>query len=162
MNNTNKDIIRNGEFDFYKKGLIYGLVGGVLMSILTVFTAGNGTIADSFLKYLVFLPFLYYGLHELKSTYVKGPYVKEGILFGMYTSAVAGAGLALSGLLLIFAGLKAAEKFSYDAHSVVDLVAFQFISFFEVMGLGMILTMICLQFLKFTGINEDANNTVDA
>ncbi len=160
MNNLSTDAIRNKSFNFYGKGALLGAISGVLMALVALGSSGNDTIADSFLKYLVFLPFLAFGLVQLKNTFVRGNYFKEGILFGLFTSFAAAVSFVISNTVAIVIGAQTAEKFSYEAESFADVIGFQGINFFEVIGLGLILTFICLQFLKFTGNNENVNETV--
>lgn len=159
MNNSNTDTVRNQSFNFYGKGIFLGVISGLLMATITIMSADNETTADSFLKYLALLPFLAYGLVQLKNTFVKGNYFKKGILFGLFTSFVAACAFVIFNLIGITTGMRTAEKFSYEAESIADIIGFQGINFFEIIGLGLILSFICLQFLKFTGTNESANNT---
>jgi hypothetical protein len=160
MNNISTDTIKNQSFNFYGKGITLGVISGLLMALVTLTTVGNSTIADSFLKYLLFLPFLAFGLVQLKNTFIKGNYFKEGILFGLFTSFVAAIAFVIFNLITIAVGMRTAEKFTYEAKSFADVIGFQGINFFEIIGLGLILTFICLQFLKFTGTNEDRKDTV--
>lgn len=160
MNNLSTDAIRNQSFNFYGKGIILGAISGLLMALIAIATAANETIADSFLKYIAFFPFLAFGLVQLKNTYIRGNYFKEGILFGLFTSVVTAGAFIISNLVAVGIGMKKAEKFSYEAESFTDIIGFQGISFFEIIGLGLILTFICLQFLKFTGTNDDTRDAV--
>lgn len=160
MNNSNEDEVRNKSFNFYRKGTLLGVISGLLMTLIAVIASDSESIASSFLKYVVLLPFLAYGLVQLKNTYVKGNFFKEGILFGIYTSFIAALAFAFSNTIAVTSGMRTAEKFSYEAESFADVIGFQGISVFEITGLGMILTFICLQFLKFTGTNENVTDAV--
>jgi len=160
MNNTNKDIVKTTPFDFYGKGTVLGVLGGLGMAIIAVAASGSESIASSFLKYILLIPFLLFGLVQLRNTYLKGPFFKEGIAFGAYTSFIAAIAFVTINFMTIGAGLREAEKFSYEAESFADVVGYQGVNFFEIMGLGLILTFICLQLLKFTGVNDDARKPV--
>lgn len=159
MNNTNKDIVKKGTFNFYGKGMTLGILGGIGMALIAVASSGSESTASSFLKYLLFLPFLIFGLYQLKNTYLKGPFFKEGIAFGFYTSIVAASTFVVANIIAVSTGLREAVKFSYEAEGLADVIGFQGVNFFEILGLGMVLTFICLQFFKFTGVNKDANET---
>lgn len=160
MNSEEKNIIRNGSFNFYKSGTVLGILGGIGMAFIALLNAGNESVAASFVKYLAFIPFLYWGLSQLQSSFIKGNFVKEGILYGMYTSLIAGITFGVLNLIEVLVGMKNAEKFTYEASSMGEVLAFQGINFFEVLGLGSVLTLICLQFLKFRGRNEQTTNSM--
>jgi len=151
---------RRGKFPFYNKGTILGILGGISMALVAIMGTGNDTVADSFIKYIVFLPFLFFGLYQLKSTFIQGNFFKEGILFGAYTSFIAAAAFVVANTMAIISGARVSEKFSYEARSAFDVIGFQGVNFFEIMGLGMILTFICLQFLKFTGENRTGHEPI--
>lgn len=160
MKNTNKDIVKTEPFNFYGKGSTLGIIGGIGMAIVTVLMSGGESIANSFVKYIILAPFLFFGLYQLRNTFLEGNFFKDGILFGAYTTFVAALAFIVINLTAVSFGIRDSEKFSYPAHDFGDVIGFQGVSFFEIMGLGMIITFVFLQLLKFTGINEDAGSPI--
>lgn len=160
MKNSNKDTRRKGNFPFYKKGTSLGVLAGIGMAFVAILNSGSDTIAASFIKYTVLLPFLFLGLYQLKNTFIEGNFFKEGILFGSYTAFIAAVAFIIVNVVAVTSGARISEKFSYEAKSLADIIGFQGINFFEIIGLGTILTFICLQFLKFTGENTTNQRTI--
>lgn len=160
MFNTNKNTVKTEPFNFYGKGTSLGVIAGIGMAMITIAMAGSQSVAGSFVKYLLLAPFLFFGLYQLRNTFIKGNFFKEGILLGLYTSFVAALAFVGINLLAISFGLFESEKFSYIAQNFGEVIGFQGVSFFEIISLGMIITFIFLQLLKFTGINEAAGERV--
>ncbi|MEM9990409.1 MAG: DUF4199 domain-containing protein [Bacteroidota bacterium] len=153
-NNTIRTEKREREaFNVWQKSRKYGLVAGVIMAayLLLLQTTGNGD--SEFLKMLKYIPFIgiiYYGLSQYKKYLPKGKLFKNGLVFGIYVSAI--SALITTAIMTMYYGIKPETvemtTFQNSVNSTLQLMLTDVMLALEIFGLGLISTFICLQGMK--------------
>jgi hypothetical protein len=140
-------------FPHYAKSIRFGMLAGLGMGLYLVLInllAQGPHPLLSFLKYLILGGFLAVILYQYKKASPAGKTFKNGIRLGLFTSLVA-ALMLLAFNVLVFASAKELviiTKFQLAADNLFNAVIINGVLFFETLVFGMILTFICLQFLK--------------
>jgi len=143
----------NYGFPFYRKGAVYGLTAGLIMSAVALIIgllAGPESLGWDFLKYLV-LGFVLGRLLSLYKAYLpSGKVFKDGILLGLYTAFVAALTMAAVNLIVGLAGMETGilQKFGLEAATFGEALALNGLLIFECLVFGLILTFVWLQLLK--------------
>lgn len=140
-------------FPFYRNGLVYGIVSGLLMSAISLLAAGftgEGVTALDFLKYIVLGLALGVLLNRYKEYLPSGKIFKDGLQLGLFTSVVAALTLSLINLLGSTLGMESAffNKFGLEVDSFANALVVNGLLVMEGIVFGGILTFVWLQFLK--------------
>ncbi len=140
-------------FQYWSKILKNGLWAGLtMMAYLVLLELSNSdhTIWLKFVKYIFLAMILGILLKNAKNYYPPVAFFKQGIKLGAGTSII--AGLVLMGfnflLFLVMPDLSL-NKFSLEASNIGQLIILDVVILFEIFVYGMIITFICLQFLKY-------------
>lgn len=135
---------------FYTRSTVFGIIAGALMSLF-IGVSGFYITGDNpgfgFFKYLILGGALVVLLNQIKRHSQAGQTLKDGIVYGLYTSAVAAVVTSVAALL--FGGpnaLRGAVTETSDV--VVTRGTLAGMTFFITLVAGLILSFIILQFLK--------------
>ncbi len=139
-------------FNFYGSGAKWGIICGIAMAMYLFALNYYGIdelIGMKFLKYLILVSILAYGLTTYKNYLAEAFKFKKGILLGLYTTFVSAFSLILMNMVAyLFSDSLAFDKFQVESNSFGDFAVITGALFFEVIVYGMIITFIILQFLK--------------
>lgn len=139
-------------YKFYEKGIGYGLISGLLMSLYLLLLRGVGEGGNMPLKFLTFLILggvITYAINERRGQNKKGELFRKGILTGVFISFVAASTILLfetAVYLLNYEWL--VPMFKNKITGVIEFAAFSSIMFLQTMLFGLILTFIALQYYK--------------
>jgi len=151
MNNELR-LNRKPTYKFYEKGIQYGLVSGILMSLYLLLLRGLGEGGNMPLKFLAFLilgGIITYAINERKGQVKSRTLFKKGILTGVFISFVTASTVLLfetAVYLLDYEWL--VPMFKNKITGVIEFAAFSSIMFLQTMLFGLILTFITLQYYK--------------
>lgn len=145
-------------FNFWETAARRGLQAGLLMGlylILIHFLPIEDGKTLRFLKYLLLAGILAVTLSRAKTFFPRVTFFKKGILLGIVTTF-------FSAITLIFVNFGSyalipdfsLEKFQLTADDLASFFVINGTLFFEVLVFGMILTFICLQYLKYRPIKS--------
>lgn len=153
MNTENKQSsLRNNNFNFYLSGIVAGILGAIGMTVflkaMALFT-GIGPVTLMFLKYIILGVALYWVLSKQRA-YLNTQYrFADGIRQGAFTTFIASISMAIMNLVLSGSdGSSGFTKFNETGDTLGSVFVVGGVLFFECLVLGMILTFICLQYLK--------------
>ena len=130
-----------------------GIEAGALMALFLVIleaTVPEDTAAGlRFLQYLILGGMLYYALSYTRDHYPQTGYFQEGMQIGAGISVISALTVIAVNLISFMLGTSMTlEKYSRGNESVGEFLSTNGILFFEIFVFGMILTFICLQYLK--------------
>lgn len=149
MNVSSKDY----GFPFYRQGLIYGGIAGVLMSIFALLISGiasEGSPGVDFLKYLILAVAVWMVIKSYKTHLPRGKVFKEGLRIGVYTSFVAAITMLVINVIISLIGVETGvqEKFGMVADSLGNVLVINGLMVFETLVFGVIATFVSVQFMK--------------
>lgn len=152
-NKLNPDkTIKKGAFEFYRDGVKWGIIGGLVMAVFLVLTqlmSSEGSIALKFFKYIALGAVLLFGLSTQRSYMQENYRFKDGMMLGAFMTLISSITLVLSNIVLYATTDNLAfDKFSKTADSFGNVMLLNGVIFFEVLVFGMIITFVCLQSLK--------------
>lgn len=140
-------------FNYLDKIIKNGVLGGVLMgAYLLVLQLSNTdhTIWLKFVKYLFLAAVLGVALVKAKDYFPPVTYFKRGIQVGAGIAVFSGLTLMAINFALYFLNPELAfNKFNLEAKNIGEIIILDVVILFETFVYGMILTFICLQFLKY-------------
>ena len=139
-----------------KRAIVYGLIAGLLMSLflsVSGFFITGDNAGFGFLKYIILGAALVPLLSQVRKVSPPGIFFKNGLVTGLFASVTAAVVSVIATLL--FNTKEALEGPVSGAGEVMlnrgTLAGF---TFFETFVAGIILTFICLQFLKSGGTTK--------
>ncbi len=143
----------NKQFSYLPVIIRNGLIAGALMgTYLTLLQFANieNSIWLKFVKYLFLMMVLGIVLKNAKNYYPPVSYFRQGLKIGAGISVIAASVLMVLNIILFsFDADLSFNKFSLEAQNIGQLMILDVTILFEVFVYGMILTFICLQFLKY-------------
>ena len=140
----------NRPFSIYNSGIRLGIPAGVIIGILQIFVFGaeeGVNIGMGLLPYLIFIPFLWYGLSTYRKTLAGGEVFKNGIILGFYISVIGAITAALITLIGSISGL-AIMRESGEELLFGNLAVYGFFQVLIGTVFGMLITFILLQGMK--------------
>lgn len=136
-----------------KRAIVYGLIAGVLMSLflsVSGFFITGDNAGFGFLKYIILGAALVTLLNQVRKVSPPGIFFKNGLVSGLFTSVTAAVVSVIATLL--FNTKEALEgPVSSAGEIALNRGVLAGFTFFETFVAGIILTFICLQFLKSGG-----------
>lgn len=148
------DLATDNKRIFFRKAKVYGVLAGILMGMYLMYTGYYITGAHAgaaFAKYLILAAFLGVLLYRFKLATPSGETFKFGIAMGAITSVV--SAVTTAAFSLIASGFLVDAKtiqpyFNRASGEALSSFTLAGVTLFEGFVAGMILTFICLQFLK--------------
>lgn len=151
----------NNEFSFLYVVARAGIVAGFLIvGYLTFlqFTQYDQYTALRFFKYLFLAMVIGVTLKQAKNYYPPITYFKRGIQLGAGVSALTALIVAIFNVFFFFIDYEYTfSKFGLEASTLRRLAVLDVTLGFEIVVFGMIITFICLQFLKY---NDPSNEGI--
>lgn len=150
--NIQPKLERKPTYRFYEKGIRYGLISGILMSLYLLLLRGVGEGGNMPLKFLTFLILggvITYAINERRGQKKRGELFKKGILTGVFISFVTASTILLfetAVYLLDYEWL--VPMFKNKITGIIEFAAFSSMMFLQTMLFGLILTFITLQYYK--------------
>ncbi|MFK7770868.1 MAG: hypothetical protein AB8F94_01970 [Saprospiraceae bacterium] len=149
INNGNKVISK--DFSSTSEAILFGVLGGTGIAMFLIagqLMVGN-LIVLKFLKFIALFGVLRYGLDAQDTDKQNNYSFKNGIQFGIFTTASIAMVLAIVNVLIFWVSPSAAfDQFSMPANSLGQLVTSSRIFFFETLVFGITITLIVLQSIK--------------
>ncbi len=142
-------------YNWSRQATLYGLVAGVALGAYQFFLniAEQGiAIGWGILGFLIFVPFIWYGLSQYRKHLAAGEVFKSGILFGLRVSVIGSiVAVALNGIGFLIGGEATPEVVGTEAISFGQLMVNSVFQVLIGIVVGMTITFIILQ-----GIKSDA------
>ncbi len=151
--------VRERKFRF-RYGIFAGLIMGAFIALLQI-SGADVSIGAKFFKYLILTGFLGYGLRVLKKVSEPVKFFIDAITFGFQNTLAAGlAFISVNFVLFAINPEIAFRKFTMASKNFNQLLIVSGTLFFEVLVYGMIITLVCLQFLKFDNAQKQHQEQV--
>ena len=141
-------------FNFYQFGTMEGVIAGAIMVALLFLVESTGVqggmhIFMQFAANIVLAGVIAYSLNKYKQYLPVGSVFRSGMLMGAYISIVTGAIIVLANLILtLLVPVAGISLFGMSALGLGDALLISFGMFIVTFVNGMIITFICLQFMK--------------
>ncbi len=143
---------RQNQFKIYPAATMYGLTAGLLMGIYLIMLQMiemDSSISLKFLKYIVLIGVLGWGLHRYRQQNANGTFFANGIRIGALATLISAATLIVINVLVSLVMPEwAFNKFNLAIDSPGTFLITSGAIFFEVLVFGMVSTFIWLQYLK--------------
>lgn len=140
------------KFKIYPTGIMWGLMGGLMMGAYLLFLnlfGGGERIALNFLKYFLLAGILAWELSKYRNYNLQSSFFQKAMWLGILTSAVSAITLLIVSLLVsVIHSEWTFNHYFLTINSLGDSLATSGTLLFEVTVLGSIITFICVQYLK--------------